>query len=74
MNIPFSAALQLALAAGAMISVNAQAEDPGHAHAEGGLRTFAVAPPKASATSSTHQSTLLTSLVSEALENNPEIH
>ncbi|SCX80571.1 TolC family protein [Nitrosospira sp. Nsp13] len=65
-------ALVLVLA-GAMISVNAQAEDPGHAHAEGGSRTFAAAPPKASATSSTHQSTLLTSLVSEALENNPEI-
>ena len=73
MNIPFSTALQLALAAGAMISVNAQAEDPGYAHAEGGSRTFAAAPPKASATSSTHQSALLTSLVLEALENNPEI-
>ena len=59
--------------AGVMVSVNAQAEGPGNARAEAGSQTFAPAPPKASATRNANNSDLLTSLISEALENNPEI-
>lgn len=73
MNILFAVALQLAVAIGVMISVNAQAEVPGNAHAEAASQTFAPAPPKASATKNANNSALLTSLILEALENNPEI-
>lgn len=59
--------------AGAMVSVNAQAEVPGNAHAEADMRTFTSAPPKATATGNADNSPLLASLISEALENNPEI-
>lgn len=59
--------------AGAMVSVNVQAEVPGNARAEAGMRTFAAALPKVSAMGNADNSPLLASLISEALENNPEI-
>ncbi|KIO48137.1 TolC family protein [Nitrosospira sp. NpAV] len=59
--------------AGAMVSVNAQAEGPGGTRMEAGIQTFAAAPPKAPATGNADNSPLLSSLISEALENNPEI-
>ncbi len=59
--------------AAAMVSVNAQAEVPGNGRAETGTQTFGAAAPKVSATINANHSALLTSLVAEALENNPEI-
>lgn len=59
--------------AGAMVSVNAQAEVPGDARTEAGMRTFAAAHSKVSATGNADNSALLASLILEALENNPEI-
>ena len=57
----------------AMVPVNAQAEVPGSGRAETGIQTFGAAVPKVSERINTNHSALLTSLVAEALENNPEI-
>ena len=62
-----------AVLAAAMAPVNAQAQVPGNGRAETGTQTFGAAAQKASASINANNSTLLTSLVAEALENNPEI-
>ncbi|MBA2659204.1 MAG: TolC family protein [Nitrosospira sp.] len=56
-----------------MVPVNAQAEVPGSGRAETGIQTFGAAAPKAPERINDNHSALLASLVSEALENNPEI-
>jgi cobalt-zinc-cadmium efflux system outer membrane protein len=62
-----------AVLAATMVPVNAQAEVPGNSRAETGTQTFGAAAAKASASINANNSALLTSLVAEALENNPEI-
>ena len=62
-----------AVLAAAMVPINAQAEIPGNGRAGTGTQTFGAAAPKTSAAINANGSTLLASLVSEALENNPEI-
>jgi outer membrane protein, heavy metal efflux system len=62
-----------AVLAAAMVPVNAQAEVPGNSRAETGMQAFGAAAPKASASINANNSALLSSLVAEALENNPEI-
>lgn len=57
----------------AMVPVNAQAEVPGRGRAETGIRTFGATVPKVPERISANHSALLTSLVAEALQNNPEI-
>ena len=57
----------------AMVPVNAQAEVPGSGRAETGIQTFGAAVPKVPERINGNHSALLTSLVAEALENNPEI-
>jgi len=62
-----------AVFAAAMVPAHAQTEVPGNGRAETDIRTFGAAAPKASATINADNPALLTSLVGEALENNPEI-
>ncbi len=62
-----------AILVAAMVPVNAQAEVPGSGRAETGIQTFGAAAPKAPERINDNHSALLASLVSEALENNPEI-
>ncbi|MEO9061434.1 MAG: TolC family protein [Nitrosospira sp.] len=62
-----------AVFAAAMVPAYAQMEVPGNGRAETGIRAFGAAAPKASATINANNPALLTSLVGEALENNPEI-
>ena len=62
-----------AVLAAAMVPVSAQAEVSGNSRAKTSVQTFGAAAPKASAAINANGSALLASLVSEALENNPEI-
>jgi outer membrane protein TolC len=56
-----------------MVSVKAQTEIPGNARLETGMETFGPAAPKVPERRNPSHSPILTSLISEALENNPEI-
>jgi cobalt-zinc-cadmium efflux system outer membrane protein len=63
----------LAAAMVPMVSVTAQTEIPGNARVETGMETFGAAAPKVHERRNPSHSPILTSLIAEALENNPEI-